>query len=140
MHATLTPKANIRMIVVFAGALAVLVFLSPGPLWFFIVCGAVLGAIGGLLQLQALRHSSPEFIHADTALQVRRVLASSHWGKAYLVVFWLSGLLFLALAIITWKQQFIFGWLAAFLTFGIFRDCTALVAVFELQKRVSAGR
>ena len=134
MHASLTPKANIRMIVFFVIALLVAVFFSPAPIWLFIALGVVLGAIGGFLQLRALRHSSSALIHADTALQVRRVLASSHWGKAYLVVFWLSGLLFAALAVFMFQQQFIFGWFAAFLTFGIVRDCITLIAVFDLQR------
>ena len=137
MHATLTPKANIRMIVIFAIALLVLVFLSPMPLWLFVALGAVLGVAGGFLQLRALRHSSPAFIHAETALEVRRVLTSSRWGKAYLAVFWLSGLLFVALSIFMFRQQFVFGWFAAFLMFGIVRDCITLIAVFELQRHAS---
>ena len=138
MHASLTPKNNIRLIAIFAIIFALVVAFGSVPLLPYLI-GAAFGAIGGFLQLGAIRQSHAAFLSADSALAVRRALASSASGKIYLVLFWLGAIVFVAVSVILLRERFFLGWLAAYCCFVIVRDLIALSATFELQRRASSS-
>jgi hypothetical protein len=71
MHASLTPKNNIRLIAIFAILLALVAAFGSVPLSLYLI-GAVCGLVGGFLQLRAIRQSHAAFLAADDALAVRR--------------------------------------------------------------------
>jgi hypothetical protein len=136
MHASLTPKNNIRLVAIFVIILALVVAFGSVPLLPYAV-GVAFGAIGGFLQFSAIRQSRAAFLGADSALAVRRALASSASGKIYLVLFWLGAIFFVALSVILLRERFVFGWLAAYCCFVVVRDLIALSATFELQRHAS---
>jgi hypothetical protein len=138
MHASLTPKNNIRLIAIFAIILVLVVAFGSVPLPLYLI-GAVCGVVGGFLQLRAIRQSRSAFLAADGALAVRRALASSTSGKIYLVVFWLAAAIFVTVAIILLHERFVFGWLAAYCCFVLARDLLALSATYELQRHASSS-
>jgi hypothetical protein len=138
MHASLTPKNNIRLIAIFAIILALVVAFGSVPLPLYVI-GAFCGVVGGILQLRAIRQSHTAFLAADGALAVRRALASSTAGKIYLVLFWLAAAVFVTVAIMLLRERFVFGWLAAYCCFVVLRDLLALPATYELQRRASSS-
>jgi hypothetical protein len=138
MHATLTPKNNIRLIVTFAIVCGLVIAFGSVPLLPYII-GAAFGAMGGFLQLRAIRRSRSDFLSAGDAFAVRRALASSSAGKIYLVVFWLGAIVFVAVSVTLLRERFFLGWLAAYCCFVVVRDLIALPATFELQRRESSS-
>ncbi len=137
MHGSLTPKNNIRLVAIFVIILALVVAFGSVPLLPYVV-GIAFGAIGGFLQFSALRQSHAAFLSADSALAVRRALASSALGQVYLALFWLGAIVFVAVSIILLRERFVFGWLAAYCCFVVVRDLIALPAIFELQRHASS--
>jgi polyferredoxin len=137
MHASLTPKNNIRLIAISVIVLALVVVFSSVPFVPYLI-GAAFGAAGGFLQLSAIRQSYARFLSADNALAVRRALASSASGKIYLVLFWVGAVVFVAVSIMLLRERFFFGWLAAYCCFVVVRDLIALPATYELERRASS--
>ena len=133
MHASLTPKNNIRLIAIFVIILVLVMAFGAVPLSLYII-GAVCGVAGGLLQLRAVRQSRAAFLAADGAFAVRRAMASSAPGKIYLVLFWLSAVLFVTVSMILLRERFVVDWLAAYCSFVVVRDLLALRATYELQR------
>jgi drug/metabolite transporter superfamily protein YnfA len=136
MHASLTPKNNLRLIAVFGTLLGLIVAFDSVPLPLYLIA-AVCGVAGGFLQLRAIRQSRSAFLAADGALAVRRALASSVSGKIYLVLFWLAAVIFVAASIMLFRERFMVGWLAAYSCFVVVRDLLALPATYELQRDAS---
>jgi hypothetical protein len=136
MHASLTPKNNIRLIAVFAVTLVLLIaFASVPPVLYAI--GAIFGIAGGLLQLCAIRRARAAFVAAPDALAVRSALASSPCGKIYLVLFWLGAAAFFGISFYLLRERFFFGWAASYSSFVVLRDLLALRATYELQTYAS---
>jgi hypothetical protein len=137
MHASLTPKNNLRLITVFGIALVLFVAFGSVPLALYLI-GAVCGVAAGFLQLRAIRQSRPAFLAADDAFAVRRALASSASGKIYLGLFWLAAVIFVSVSLMLLHERFVFGWLAAYCCFVVIRDLLALPATYELQRHASS--
>jgi hypothetical protein len=136
MHANLTPKNNVRLIAISVIVLALVIVFGSVPFPLYAI-GAVFGAVGGFLQLRAIRQSHAGFLSADSALAVRRALASSASGKIYLILFWVGAVVFITISIILLRERFVFGWLAAYFCFVVVRDLIALPATYELERRAS---
>lgn len=138
MHASLTPKANVRLIALWATiALLVAVFLAQAQLWLLFVIGSLLGIVAGLMQLRAINESSEELVAADSAMAVRRALKRSGWGKAYLVCFWLSSIGIVVVAIVVLKSEMFSGWLAGYSSYAFARELVALPGTFALARFVT---
>jgi hypothetical protein len=120
------------------GAVAVIVAFVGTPVTLFML-GGCFGFLAGLLQFAALRQKPNEFVRAADAFAVRRVLAASTWGKAYLVVFWVSGIVSLAAAAYFDQGRLLIGWAAAYSSFGLVRDLITLSATFWLQRYASTA-
>ena len=124
------------MIVVYGVAVATVAFVGvPVAL---LALGGCFGFLAGLLQIAALREKPNEFVRAGDALAVRRALAASTCGKAYLVVFWISGIGSLAAAAYLDQDRLLIGWVAAYSSFCLVRDLITLSATFWLQKYASS--
>jgi hypothetical protein len=139
MHATLKPATNIKLMVVWA-VLAVLVTVigSPTP-WIFLLAGAVFGAVAGWMQLLAFREASGAMLAAQTAMEVRRALSSSRWGRRYLVTLWVGVLFLFVLAAYLLRGRAFIGLLAGYSAFAFTRELLTLRGTFEL-KRLSTGQ
>jgi hypothetical protein len=88
VHASLSPKPNIVLLVVWtAGAVAVSLFAPVLPL-ILLAMGAIFGATLGLMQRRALRESRIALIASQSAMDVRRALAGTGAGRAYLYGLW----------------------------------------------------
>lgn len=133
MHTSLSPKTNIRLIILWAIILiAVLLFASPTP-WFFLVLGAGLGAGAGVLQLLAIRQASAPLLETVTMMDVRRALRSSRWGRLYLYAFWLSMILLFVLGFFLLHSRAAVGLIAGYSAFALIRELLTLRGTFELQ-------
>ncbi len=133
MHTSLSPKTNIRLIILWAVIMvATFVFASPPP-WFFLVLGGVLGAVTGFIQLRALRQASVRLLQAATMMDVRRALRSSRWGRLYLWGFWLSMALLFVLAFFLLRNRAIIGLIGGYSAFALIRELLTLRGAFELQ-------
>jgi hypothetical protein len=90
VHASLSPKPNVVLLAAWiAGAVAASLFAPAVPL-VFLALGAVFGAALGLLQRRALRQSRVALIASQSAMDVRRALAATGSGRAYLYSLWAS--------------------------------------------------
>src|SRR4051812_42721566 len=98
MHASLLPKTNRLLLAAWCVAIALIATTATQPLWLLLGAGALLGAVGGFLQLAAFRSASPSFVASRTALDVRRALANTHFGRTYLYWFWGSAVVMIAMA------------------------------------------
>lgn len=140
MHTSLSPKTNIRLIILWAVvSVATFLFVSPTP-WFFLALGGVLGAVAGFIQLRALREASAQLLQAVTMMDVRRVLRSSRWGRLYLWGFWLSMVLLFVLAFFLLHSRAIIGLIAGYTAFALIRELLNLRGTFELQHLSKGGQ
>lgn len=132
MHATLKPKTNVILLVLW-GALAVLLAASLSPVpWFLFGLSALLGGAAGLVQARSLRSAGAEFVAANSLMGVRKALSSSPWGKRYIILFWCSQALLLVLFGLE-----VFGRYTVVVSGSLFRVCFCSRArVFASNVRV----
>ena len=135
MHPTLTPKNNLRLLAIWAIACAATaVFFMRPTLWLFFTTGAMLGCLAGYLQLRALRKSGPQLIAAASAMDVRRALQTTSWGKTYLAVFWVGNVAIIVLALAMYHGGMIAGWIAGYCSFALVREIITLSGTYELRR------
>jgi hypothetical protein len=140
MHATLTPRANLRLIGLWLVLTVATAGFFPRPqLWICFVVGAVIGTLLGGCQLQVLRISQRSLLSAKSALDVRRAMKESGWGRVYLVLFWLGSIGIIALAIFLFGSQMLVGWLAGYVSMAFVRELIALPGTFELERLEKAS-
>ena len=143
MHASLTPKNNLRLLAIWAVACIIIgVYFTRPMLWVFFGTGALLGGGAGFLQLQALRKSGPQLIAAASAMDVRRALQATNWGKMYLVAFWVGNLAIIVLAFEVYHDGMVAGWIAGYCSLALVREIITLPGTYELQRleNPTAGR
>ena len=114
-------------------AIVVVFIASPTP-WFFYAFGVALGVPAGIIQLRALRESSASLLTTESALDVRRVLSSSHAGRLYLYAFWSSMAVLSALAFCLLRGRAFVGLLAGYSAFAFMRELLTLRGTFELRR------
>ena len=134
MHWTLRPRPNIWLaagwVVIAAGIVA---FVSPVP-WIFVLAGFIAGACLGFLQLKALRASPESFAASRTAMEVRRALVSSRWGRLYVRFFWVASLALIGSAIALQPGNALIAFFAAYAPFAFARELMTLRGTYELQR------
>jgi len=134
MHPSLKPKTNIRLIVVWALiAVSVAVISSPIP-WLFLGLGVVLGTCADFIQLLALCESSRSLLVSETAMDVRRALSSSRWGRRYLYTLWFCVVLLFLLAFYFLRSRAVVGLFASYSAFAFMRELLTLRGTFELER------
>ena len=114
-------------------AIVVAFIASPTP-WLFLAVGVALGVCAGIIQLRALRESSASLLTAQTAMDVRRVLSSSRFGRLYLYALWSSLAVLFALAFYLLRGRAFVGLLAGYSTFAFTRELLTLRGTFELHR------
>jgi hypothetical protein len=134
MHTSLRPRTNIWLLGIWGLlATAVTVFASPVP-WLFLAAGGILGVCLGILQLRALRASSAALVATHTAMEVRRALSASKWGRLYLWSFWAAGIALLGGAIFLVPEQAFPAFFGSYATLAFAREMLTLRGTLELQR------
>jgi len=125
------PLFNVMLIICWGIATMVFFFaVNPHPLPFLLV-GAMLGLVGGVMQTQSFKEGN--FLNAETMMEVRSQLKSTKWGKRYL--YWLCGgsiLLFIFVIIFSADPVIVF--LMGYFSMMFFREIVTLKSVFKLRK------
>lgn len=135
MHKSLQIKTNV-ILVLFWGSLAVGLVRVPSPRpWLLVISAAVLGAIGGLLQARAIRSSAAAFHGATTLMEVRGAISSTSAGRRYLLLFWVSQLFIVSLAVWQSRANMLVSFLAAYCAFAFWREALSLPAVVAFNRR-----
>ena len=133
MHASLSPKLNVMLLPAWiAGAVAVSL-IAPAVPSVLLALGAVLGAALGMLQLRALRESRVALIASQSAMDVRRALAATGSGRAYLYALWGSVPLVLVAAYALPPGGAHFGAIAGYCALTAVRELITLRETFVLQ-------
>jgi len=133
LHLTLKPMFNVMLMMVWGiGTMVGYFAVSPHPLLFIFV-GAVLGLIGGLMQIQSFKEGIELFLNAETLLDVRSQLKSTKWGKRYLYWLW-GGSILLAVFVVKLSPDPIVAFLAGYFSMMFLREVVTLKSAFELRK------
>jgi hypothetical protein len=133
VHASLSPKSNAILLAAWtAGAVAVSL-IAPAVPWLLLALGAVLGAVVGMMQRQALRESRAGLIASQSAMDVRRALAASGSGRTYLYALWGSALLLVAAAYAIPQGGKYFGGFAGYFALAAIRELVTLRETLLLQ-------
>jgi len=133
MHASLSPRASAILLGVWtAGAVAVSL-IAPAVPWTLLAVGIILGVGLGVLQLRALRESRAALIASQTASEVRRALAATGAGRAYLYALWGSVLPIIAVAYALSTGGKYFGALAGYCALAAVREVVSLREAVVLQ-------
>lgn len=134
MHTTLQPKTQMVLMSIWSAViLAVLVVASPRP-WLFLGIGAGFGLLGGILQLRAFRESPARFVAAKTAVEVRRAISASRFGRLYIYTFWLSQIAIFALSFFLLGGRAIVGFIGGYASFSLVRELLTLPGSYELRR------
>ena len=133
MHASLSPRAGATLLAAWTVGAVVVSMIAPAVPSLLLALGAVLGAALGMMQRRALRESRAALIASQSAMDVRRALATSGMGRAYLYALWSSVLLVLAAAYVLPNGGKHFGALAGYCALAALRELTTLRETFVLQ-------
>lgn len=132
MHPSLTTRANIVLILLWAGILIGMLAMNwPQPLA-PISLAFVLGIAAGLLQTHAMRDMRDQFRGANTAKEVRRVLVSTRPGKLAVALLWGTAVGMLVWAFLLAPKSPLVLWIPAYASFAFARELVALPAVIRL--------
>lgn len=129
------PMFNLALVMIWGIAAMVGFFaVSPHPLLFILV-GAMLGLVGGIMQAQSFKEGKENFLNAETMLEVRSQLKATKWGKRYLYWLWGGNILLLVFVII-FSADPIIAFLVGYFSMMFFREIITLKSTFELNKLV----
>ena len=136
MHASLSPKMNIGLSLLWLAISVGISVLSSQPMWASFLFGASLGIIAGALQLCALRQSVEALVVTTTAVEVRRALRSSRAGRLYTYFLWLSTPAIIIFAGVWHRPRdgAPWGMIAGAAAFAFVREIISLPGVFSLKK------
>lgn len=136
-HATLRIGTNLALVSAWAAAAAVLASLADQTPRLEIAVGVLLGIVGGYMQQLSFKEGRERFLQAFTALEVRRTLKATKWGKRYLYFLWLSGISLATLAFTTAANPAI-AFPSAYFAMMCARELLTLKATFELKLMLNA--
>lgn len=137
-HTTLKVRTNLALVGGWALSVAVLASLAGQTPKLEIVVGVLLGLFGGYMQQLSFKEGRERFLEASTALEVRRMLKATKWGKRYLSFLWFSGI---GLATLTFTSAAnpVIAFPAAYFSMMCARESVTLKATFELRRMLHAG-
>jgi hypothetical protein len=133
VHASLSPKSNFILLAAWTVAAVAVSLFAPEIPSVPLALGAVLGVALGILQRRALRDSRVALIASQSAMDVRRALAATGSGRAYLYALWGSVLLVLAAAYALPTGGTHFGAVAGYCALAAMRELITLRETFVLQ-------
>lgn len=133
MHASLSPKPNVILLAAWTAGTVAVSLCAPTIPSVLLALGAALGIVLGMLQRLALRESRAALIASRSAMDVRRALAATGSGRAYLYALWGSVLLVLAAAYALPTGGTYFGAIAGYCALATVRELITLRETFVLQ-------
>jgi hypothetical protein len=133
VHASLSPKPNVILLAACTAVAVAVSLFAPMVPSAPLALGAVLGVVLGMLQWRALRESRVALIASRSAMDVRRALAATGSGRAYLYAFWGSVLLVLGAAYALPTGGTHFGAVAGYCALVSVRELITLRETFVLQ-------
>ncbi len=134
MHATLTPRANFKLIALWCTLLtACAMFSSRSAVLPFVAFGTA-GIVAGMLQTRALLGRRTSFLRAETALEVRRALVATLPGKLAVAMVWVKAAALLALVLSQGEYANVQTILGCYAAFALARECASLPGVFGLAR------
>ena len=134
VHTSLRPRTNIWLLAVWGVGGAVAGIFASQMSWLLLGAGAVVGVCLGILQLRALRASAASLVATRTAMEVRRALSSSKWGRLYLWSFWVAGIALLGGSILLAPEQAFLAFFGSYATLAFARELLTLRGTRELEK------
>lgn len=137
-HRSLRPATNIAALLVWAGCALTLSILAPPLPIAVLFLGALLGVVGGYMQILAFREKRKAFLAATTAMEVRRALKDTLWGKRYICFLWVGSLLLVGAAFLTSANPAL-AFLTGYFTMMFAREILTLGPTFELQRIQSSS-
>jgi len=121
-----------ELLVLWLAALVVsLVFSQPKPPA-VIYIAVITGGIAGLLQSRAVVGTAQDWVAANTALQLRRVLRSTPSGKYSIYLLWLFACALVLLAFNGRPESTLVTLVAGYSAFAFVRDAVVLPALLKL--------
>ena len=132
-HASLRPATNIVAILAWAIAAGVMSSLvAPRP---FLVMGfgVFLGVIGGYMQVLSFREGRESFLSANSAMDVRRRMKETKWGKKYIYFLWAGGVLLVVVSFLVSTNPAL-AFPAGYFSMMFAREVVTLKPTFELQR------
>lgn len=132
MHATLKPRLNIVLIIIWAIIATILSCFGGTVPYFTLMIGGILGVLAGNLQLRAIRSSVASLHQANTAMDVRRVLISTLHGKRAIQLQWVGAASLVVAGIIT--KDPLRAPIVGYFAFMCIRDICAFPGVITLNQ------
>jgi hypothetical protein len=133
VHASLSPKPNAILLAAWTAGTVTVALIAPAIPAALLVLGVVLGAALGMLQWRALREARIALVASRSAMDVRRALAATGSGRAYLYALWGSVLLIFAAAYVLPSGGEYFGAIAGYCALAAVRELITLRETFVLQ-------
>jgi hypothetical protein len=136
-HSTLSPKTNIRFILAWGATAVIFLFVvEPHVPVAFVVLGAALGAVGGVMQHLSFTQASASFAAASSLIDVRRALTATTWGTRY--IYWLYFTKIVLAALAFWLVRspllnVVFAYLAGYAALMFVRELVTLRDTFVLS-------
>ena len=141
-HSTLSPITNILLIFAWAAVAALFFFVvEPHAPTILGVAGAVLGAVGGVMQHLSFREASNGFSAASTLLEVRSAFKATVWGTSYIRFLYISKLVLIALAAGLVRHPLlaiVFAYCGGYFTLMFMREVITLRDTFFLRSLTAA--
>ena len=139
MHSTLRTKINIGLAIGWGCVAGALLIVAQGTPSFAVVCGGVGGIVSGLLQGRAMTAAREAFLTSESALDVRRALTSTSFGKASLAIQWVACIVLIVMIVTrTGNLPGILGSLALFFCVRETSTLPAVVSLNQHERRLNA--
>jgi len=140
-HASLSPAANIFLMIVWGAIAGILFFVvKPHVPLALALGGAMLGAVCGVMQHLSFKEATSGFTSASSLLDVRRAFKSTSWGSRYIWWLYLSKVVLAVFTFLLIRQPLlglILGYLAGYMSLMFVRELVTLRDTFYLQRLIS---
>lgn len=132
MHTSLTTRANLILILIWAGILIGMLAMNWPQPHTPITLAFALGVAAGFLQILAMKGNEHQFLEAKSAKEVRQALTSTRSGKFAIALLWVTALGMFVWAFLLAPQNPLVLWIPAYASFALARELVALPAVIRL--------
>ena len=133
MHASLSPRSNATLLAAWTTGAVIVSLIAPVVPFLLLAVGASLGGVLGVMQRRALRESRVALIAAQSTMDVRRALAATGSGRAYLYALWCSVVLTLVAAYTLPSGGKYLGFFAGYFALAAIRELITLREAYVLQ-------
>jgi hypothetical protein len=137
-HASLSPRTNLLLVIIWAAAVvSLLLMIQPRLPFTMVLAGGLLGAVAGVLQHLSISQSPGGFITASSLMGVRRAFTSTPWGRKYIAWLYFCKLTIFVIAFVLIRgplYRVIFGYLVAYASLMLVRDSVTLRDIFALHR------